>query len=1091
MSPQQLEKLEALFQEACQLPADQRRRFVERSCGEDSTLRAQLDALLHADGKQHSPLDAPLLSPQAIEAALDGSAPTPTRIGSYRVLRLIGAGGMGIVYEAEQENPRRRVAIKLLRPGAASGQAIRRFELEAQLLARLQHPGIARIYEAGSIEELHWGVPLRRPYLVMEYIDGEPLQSFAEQARLSLSARLALMIQVCDAVQHAHQRGVIHRDLKPGNILVSDEANDARDAAAHGADSIAESSSFRRKVRAATAQVKVLDFGVARVSDLGEPRTTQTLTGQIIGTVPYMSPEQLSGDTGDIDVRSDVYSLGVLLFELLCGRLPHSGSTPLELARRICEDPPPRLSSISRTLRGDLETIVLKALEKDRARRYQSAAELRKDLALYLNSEPIEARRASGLYVLRMTIARHRFAAGALLGFLVLTSVATVALGLLYRRAETARAAADLRAEALRRSNYLSTIAVAQIALRDGNTRQADQLLSSCPTDLRAWEWFYLVSQCDTSRQTIRAHDATAAVAFSPHTGELVSFGYDRVVRIWDLERETARLTLATGSMAHTVAFSPRDSRIAVATRFPFIQVWDLAAPGEPLRLPAHRGNAWATLVAWSPTGETIASTTNEPIVQVYDVADPGEPVQRIRTDGGASALAFLDGTRLAVGNDRGDVEVWDARTARRVAVWPGHTDRVEAMTLAPDGTRLISRSIDASIRIWDTECGACTHRVDCPPSRPGHVAVAPNGRRFVCGVALDLREWDLVTGVERGTRLGHRAQIIGVAFSADGATLASSDVDGVVKLWDAEPREEPRTLAAGRGGVSRVALSADGERIAAAGRNGEVRVWSARHGELLLLFQAHPEHATVVEFAASDRALVTGGYDGAVHLWEVHTGAPLRTFSADGARVRGLAVSPDGTRVAISRETGDVEIYDAVTGRLRRSFVAHEETTYDIVFAPDLSWFATCSATGAISIWDARTGREVRTLRGHEGRVFTLDLSRDGRRLASGGLDRTVRIWDLSRDDPPRVLLGHHGSVLDVAFLPQGNRLVSVGAGDVVYLWDVESGRQAIALSGHTRSVDAVAVTHDGERIVTGSVDDTVKVWDAGPQRSSRYAHE
>ena len=304
-----------------------------------------------------------------------------TTIGSYRIVRLIGDGGMGAVYEAEQDFPRRTVALKLIKPEFTSLELLRRFEQESRALGRLQHAGIAQIYEAGVADTDHGP----QPHFAMEFIHGQSLGEFAGQRHLSARDRLKLLARVCDAVDHAHQRGLIHRDLKPANILVDE-----------------------------TGQPKVLDFGVARVTDGDAQMTKYTRIGQLVGTLAYMSPEQVFDDPVELDTRSDVYTLGVILYELLADRMPYSiGKTVLEAARAIREEDPARLGSFNSSYRGDIETIVAKALEKDKTRRYSSAAELAVDIRRYLNDEPIVARPPSASYPLQKLARqmKHRSAA--------------------------------------------------------------------------------------------------------------------------------------------------------------------------------------------------------------------------------------------------------------------------------------------------------------------------------------------------------------------------------------------------------------------------------------------------------------------------------------------------------------------------------------------------------------------------------------------------------------------------------------------------------------------------------------------------------
>ncbi|HYD01479.1 MAG TPA: serine/threonine-protein kinase, partial [Phycisphaerales bacterium] len=435
-----------ILRAALALPPDQRSAYIALRCGGDTALRDQvyaalesqlaatmagepgtstLDAASGADPATLSRATAPL------DAAPAGDVPL-RRLGRYRILRVLGEGGMGVVYLAQQDHPQRLVALKVIRGGALSPRALRRFELESQVLARLQHPGIAQVYEAGTAAESSSdgrSAGLQVPFFAMEYIQGVPVTDYANAHHLDTRQRLDLFTRICDAVHHAHQKGVVHRDLKPGNILVD-----------------------------ISGQPKVLDFGVARTldGDAAAQLSMHTDAGQLLGTVPYMSPEQVSAsgaDTRDVDTRSDVYTLGVILFELLVGRLPHdvAGASVPEAVRAIAQDEAARLSVLDRSLRGDIDTIAGKALEKDRARRYQSASELAEDIRRSLRDEPISARPPSRSYQLSKFAKRNKgLVAGVVAAFVVLIAgaAATSALAVVARRneARAEQAAADAMA---------------------------------------------------------------------------------------------------------------------------------------------------------------------------------------------------------------------------------------------------------------------------------------------------------------------------------------------------------------------------------------------------------------------------------------------------------------------------------------------------------------------------------------------------------------------------------------------------------------------------------------------------------------------
>ncbi len=450
----------SVFQEACDLDEAARRDYLDRACSGNSALRSEIEAMLAADAKPIQPVDfagagahllaahiarddaqaqsggaehaegtsAVLSAPSLVDSAVGRGG---LFAGQYRILRLLGEGGMGTVYEAEQTRPRRIVALKLIRQGLHSSSSLRRFEHEAHILGRLHHPGIAHIYEAGYAEGPHG----RQAYIAMEYVAGVPLTEYARLNNLTTAQRLALMQKVCDAMQHAHQRGVIHRDLKPGNILVAAEGTTSRRGGPDDARSADSSRPPSTSGDSISPTPKILDFGVARALDGDHPMTTMhTLSGQIVGTLAYMSPEQVLADPDEIDVRSDTYALGVILYQLLTGKMPYdlrAKSIP-EAAMMIRDEVAPSLSSHDAGFRGDIETIVAKALQKDRERRYQSAAELGEDIRRHLAGEPIGAKRDSALYVLRMQLRRYRMFVGAaaLFGFLIAGSA--VWLSVLY-----------------------------------------------------------------------------------------------------------------------------------------------------------------------------------------------------------------------------------------------------------------------------------------------------------------------------------------------------------------------------------------------------------------------------------------------------------------------------------------------------------------------------------------------------------------------------------------------------------------------------------------------------------------------------------
>jgi predicted Ser/Thr protein kinase len=739
------ERAWAVFDQLADVPAEERETVLRAACGDDLALRAEVDRLLALDDRlapaeaQAGFLASPLLRrPGPADRAPEPTPPQgtprlPDHVGRYRVLRLLGEGGMGTVYEAEQDDPPRTVALKVIRPGLDSTELRKRFAREARILAQLRHAGIAQVYDTGATEE-------GQLYLAMEFIRGLPLGEYVRLHGLIPRARLELVARVCDAVQHAHEQGVVHRDLKPANILVDE-----------------------------SGQPKVLDFGVAQATNGGlVGSTAHTRTGQLIGTVGYMSPEQVAGDPHAVDVRSDVYSLGVILYELLAERLPyHFERLPIhEVVRMIQEVEPSLLGSVNREFRGEVETIVAKALEKDKTRRYGSAGELGADLRRYLAHEPIRARPASAWYQLVKFARRHRaLVAGtaATVAALVLGLVGTIlfAIGEARQRAQAeqnAMVANDEKREA-RFQAYRARIAAAVAALGVHDVADAARQLDAAPEELREWEWRHLHSRLDDSSSVIPLPTEGTSFLLTDRDRLRIGTFTDAGLRLTDLEGGEPRLVPIRNHKGQKV----HEETPANVSVLSMSSMSSMVQTGRGLRITAWVGNTAFDLL--DETAQVLCH------VAITEAREAGLVI--VSPDGRRLACPWFDGDGTRLG-------VFDATSGKRTAVCDGHLDAIWGYTFSPDGTRLASCGEDRMVRLWDAANGAILATCRGHSSKVYGVAFSPDGARLVTTSAdATVRQWDTATGREVEVPYDrHSGEVFTAAYSPDGQWVASAGSD-------------------------------------------------------------------------------------------------------------------------------------------------------------------------------------------------------------------------------------------------------------------------------------------------------------------------
>ncbi|MGL4554401.1 MAG: protein kinase domain-containing protein, partial [Gemmataceae bacterium] len=995
-------RAKTLFLAAADLPAADRGPFLDRECGPDGDLRGRVEALLRAD-------EGPTVAPDAATGSFDpGSAPDngtvpsaapppigdyvpPTAVGTviggrYTLVEIIGEGGMGTVFRATQTQPvKRDVALKLIRAGRDSRAVLARFDAERQALALMDHPNIARIFDGGL-------TLTGQPFFVMELVAGVPLTEYCDTHRLTVDARLKLFVAVCQAVQHAHQKGIIHRDLKPGNVLVTEV--DGRPTP------------------------KVIDFGVAKATEQKLTDMSLADTGAIVGTPAYMSPEQADPTTADIDTRTDVYALGVILYELLAGSQPLDAArfrrgALLEMLRMVREVEPPRPSTrlstaaalpniaacrsidpakLAKLLRGELDWVVMKALEKDRARRYDTATGLARDLERYLADEVVEARPPSRGYRVRKFVTRHTVpvaAAGAVLLALVAGVVASTYFGVLASQEATAARTAEAGAR------------TAEGVARTAEGKAADEAKAARKAEATA-KW-----------QERLANDAKHAIQIDLAFRFRAEMEYDRVAAL-------------LGEM-----------------RPEYQDVWEtryvrtLWRRETPLRATLKGHTSVVDRAAFSP-----------------------------------------DGTRVLTYSWDGTARVWDVATGQEKFTLKGHTDKVRSAAFSPDGTRIVTTGRDNTARVWDAVTGQELTALKGHTEAVRSAAFSPGGTRVVTGSNDDTaRVWDVATGQVKAALKGHTEAVGLVAFSPDGNQILTGSSDETARVWDARTGQEKATLKGHMGGVRSMAFSPDGTRILTGSFHGAVRVWDAATGVEKAALKDDTGAIIIACFSPDGTRVVTGSGDHTARVWDAATGQEKIALKGHTGPVMSAAFSPDGTRVVTGAGDGTARVWDAATGREMTALKGHTGWVYSVCFSPDGARVLTGSGDGTARVWDAEMRPEKPAPNSDTRMVWSVAVSADGTRVLVGSEDGTARVCDAVTGQVQAVLKGHTNGVGSAAFSPDGTRVVTGSNDDTARVWDAATGQERAVLRGHTGGVHSVCFSPEGTRVVTGSYDDTARV--------------
>jgi WD40 repeat protein/serine/threonine protein kinase len=1054
----------AVFNAARRLPDDQREEYLDQACTVDFELRQHVEELLRAGEEAGAFLQAPAPGAQlrpnpATSSSLSLQSPVAAekpveRIGSYKLLQQLGEGGCGVVYMAEQEEPiRRRVALKIIKLGMDTKQVIARFEAERQALALMDHPNIAKVLDAGATEN-------GRPYFVMELVRGLKITDYCDERNLTTRERLQVFIQVCQAIQHAHQKGIIHRDIKPSNILVT--------------------------ISDGVAVPKVIDFGIAKATQ--GPLTDQTLFTafeQFIGTPAYMSPEQSRLGELDIDTRTDVYSLGVLLYESLTGRTPFDAKALLEagldeMRRTIQEEEPVRPSTklttmasaelaaaatrrgvealrLVQLMRGDLDWIIMRCLEKNRARRYETASALAMDIQRYLSHQPVLARPPSRVYRAKKFISRNKAmatVAAITATVLLLGGIVSTWQAIRATRAEHASQKAQAkeiqqrqRAEAgekLASQNlYAAQMDLAQQVWEQNNVGRLRQLLDeSAGYSQRAFEWYYWQRQTHLEFVTLRGHaDVIRAVAFSPDGRRIVTGSWDRTAKVWETASGKELLTLkGHPSGISSVAFSPDGQRIVTGSDDQSAKVWDAFTGIERVTLRGHAG--WIRSVAFSPDGQRIVTGSDDQTAKVWDSTTGKELLTLSGHKDEVFSVAFSpNGLKIVTGSHDRTARVWESASAKELLTLIGHQEAIKAVAFSADGQRIITGSLDRTAKVWEAGGGKELFTLQGHANGVMSVAFSPDCQLLVTGSAdHSAKIWETTSGKELFTLRGHNDAIRSVAFSPDGQWVVTGSDDCTAKVWAAKTNE-PLTLRGHTATVCAVAFSADGLLIGTGSKDHAAKLWDGTTGRQLLTLKGHHDWVTCLAFSPDGTRIATGSHDKTAKLWETTSAKELLTIPGSTSEISSVAFSSVNLTIVPRADDETAKVLDALNLKGPGGLVS------PLALSSNRRWIVTGAGDPTAKVWDAATGNELVVLRGHSRAIRCGTFSPDGQRIVTGSDDQTAKVWDTS------------------------------------------SGRELLTLRGHSAGVAVVAFSPDGQRIVTGSDDQTAKIWQAAtPQQVNEW---
>lgn len=1070
MTPDDYKKVKEIFQSVLDAPPEQRTAELGARCSDDPSLRHEVERLL--DSYESEYLESPAVV--TADAEITGDSLTAgSEIGHYTILEKIGSGGMGEVYLAEDGKLGRQVAIKLL-PETFTEDAdrLRRFEQEARTASALNHPNILTIFEIGETGNSR--------YIATEYIDGETLRAKLNRGLLPVADALEIAVQCASAIAAAHENGIIHRDIKPENIMLR------RDDL-----------------------VKVLDFGLAKLAeptdinvshDAKTEKHVKTAAGVIMGTVQYMSPEQTRGHA--TDVRTDIWSLGVVIYEMLSGEPPFTGGNSADLIAEIVKSEPPKLSDLILGLPAGLDEIVSKTIRKDPDSRYQSAKDLLLDLTRLKrkieleqesetivsgvktdsapNRKPLES--LSGTQYVLAGIKLHRGTAIWIFALIAALLVTSAFLARKYWRINDPNEA---------RFAYAANIRLAAEAMETSNLDYAKQLLDEAmpkkgEEDLRDFEWGYLSRLHDERMAsqpiTLKHEGWVNSVAFSAD-GETLATGSNDA-RLWEVSTGQQKTAFNGHSKpVVSVVISPDGTELVTGSFDLSAKLWEIS--GEKLLLTIDDPSAGIAMnrLAFSSDGKTLYTESAERKIRSWEASTGKEILDLRMFHGLRHPFAWSHDGRYVAGQSEGGwaIDVKEIATGRLITTLKRDIGFVTEVTFAPDARSVLVSGSAGITYHWELPSGKEIGKFDgvtCAPS------FSHDGKLIAMCSEDAIKIWDLENGFERAVLRGHVRDVNAIAFSPDGRKLASGGKDNTAKIWNVPPNDPRGILRSHTAGISKLAFSRDGKLLASGSDDKTVKLWDVESERERLTLRGHAEKIITAAFSPNGVTLATAGADGKIFFWDVVTGK--QSFSISTPKpTSALDFSPDGKLLVTGHwwwEDPEVRLWSTTSGEMVCSVNAGGPEAWNVEFTKDGKHFITVTPDdAAVRRWNTSTCGLIATLHGSidmpllstfgpDGKLITLQLINN---------DRSVKMVDLVSGKDLMTFSGHEAELSEATTLsPDAKRFVTGDETGLLKIWDVVTGQDLLTIRHKAGEVANAAFSPSGNILAVGSSDGAIRFY-------------